>query len=474
MTQMNLIKLLRRTSLLFSTLFVMPWTQVMSADTPYIAVGKARARKVVLAFPSLQSQGPGAESAAKQIFTTFQTDIQFMEFARFLPEPAFPEKPQTGAVAFPPVRMSDWQSVGADFLLKAGLSKTEGNYALEFHLYDVKGSKEVLARRLLGAPNDIKTMAHTLANQVVEALTGQPGIFLTKIVMSCDRTGHKELYMMNIDGSEIKQLTSHRSIAFSPNWSPDNTKIVYSVYSRNRQNIKNIDLYEFNFINSTVRMISNRRGINSGASYSPDGQTLVLTMSFLGDPEIFLLDPKSLQAKRLTKSIGVDVDPIWSPDGTEVAFVSSRTGSSMIFKMKADGSGIQRLTFAGQYNATPSWSPQGNKIVFAGWIDHSFDIFIMNSDGTTIERLSKNQGNNEDPFFSPDGNFITFSSNRTGQKNIYVMNTDGTLVRRLTYGMGNCVSPKWSNVTKPTTPVPASPSGSRSAGILSTPVLAAQ
>jgi TolB protein len=280
---------------------------------------------------------------------------------------------------------------------------------------------------------------------VVEALTQQPGIFLTKIAMSCERNHRKEIYMMNFDGTDVKQVTQHHSIAFSPAWSPDGTKLAYSVYTKHRGNIKNIDLYEFNFATSSYRPLSNRKGINSGAAYMPDGSgRIALTMSFLGNPEIFLFNPANETVTRLTKSFGFDVDPIFSPDGKTIAFASSRSGQPMIYRMDADGSNVKRLTYAGHYNATPTWSPINNKIGFAGDIDGHFDIFIMNPDGTNIERLTKNQGNNEDPFFSPDGNFLVFSSNRTGQSNIYVMNVDGTFVKRLTYGLGNCAAPKWS------------------------------
>src|SRR5262249_39065560 len=151
-------------------------------------------------------------------------------------------------------------------------------------------------------------------------------------------------------------------ISFAPAWSPDGTRIAYSVFNRHPSNIKNIDLYEFDFRSSTYRLLSNRKGINSGASYSPDGKNIALTMSFLGNPEIFLLNPVQKTVTRMTNSLGFDVDPSWSPDGKFMSFVSSRTGAPMVFSMANDGTQVQRLTFAGKYNATPNWSPTNNKI----------------------------------------------------------------------------------------------------------------
>lgn len=416
--------------------------------TVYIPVGAARVKKTVLAFPEVRASGARESGFAKTIHETVTNDLAYMDIFQFMNSSAFIEDASKTGVTMGSFKFTDWSGIGVEFLVKSSLILDGSNLTLEGYLFDVHGGKQVLAKKLIGSQKEAKIVAHTFANSIVEALTGLPGIFLTKIAMVCDRTSKKEIYVMNFDGTDVKQVTRHRSISFSPAWSPDGSKIAYSLFNRHKNNVKNIDLYEFDFKTETVRLLSNRKGINSGVAYSPDGKKLALTMSFLGNPEIFLLNPDSNSVTRVTKSFGFDVDPAWSPDGKKIAFVSSRTGMPMVFSSSLDGSSVQRLTYAGRYNATPSWSPQNNKIAFAGWIDKHFDVFIMNPDGTNIERLTKDQGNNEDPFFSPDGTLVAFSSNRTGQQNVYVMNIDGTFVKRLTFGMGNCVAPKWSGLTK--------------------------
>ncbi len=405
------------------------------AQNTFIAVGTAKTKKTGLAFLDIQTTG-STQAYSEIIRTTITNDLLFMDAFKFADKAAFVGDPN---------KMSNWTTIGVEYLIQAKLSIENNALVLEARLTETTGGKDLINKRYVSLINESKTLAHTFANQIVETLTSLPGIFLTKITMVCDRTGKKEVYIMNYDGSDIRELTKHRSVTVGPNWSPDGTKIAYTVYAKHRDNTKNPDLYELDFRSNSIRLLSNRKGMNSGAAYSPDGGKIALTMHFLGNAEIFSMDANAPQSVvRLSKSFGNSVNPSWSPDGKKITFISDRAGAPMVYVMAADGGNVQRLTFAGKYNDSPSWSPQNNKIAFSGWIDKGFDVFIMNPDGTNIERLSKDTGSNEGPAFSPDGNFITFNSNRTGQDNIYVVNVDGTFTRRLTYGLGNCTSPKWS------------------------------
>ncbi len=420
-----------------------PVAPAASSAQPYIAVGQAKLRKTIIALPAFTASAGNARTVGQKALETVKTDLQYMESFQILDPSAYIDT--SSGVAPGSFQMSNWKSIQAEFVFKASVQPSDKGVAVEGYLYNVGTGNAVLTKRYLSSLGDVKTLGHTIANDIVKAVTGLPGIFLTKIAMVCDRTKSKEVYVMDFDGSNARQISHHRSITLSPAWSPDGTRVAYSLIAKNKKNVKNQNLYQFDFRTSRVKMLSDRAGINSGAHYHPDGKRIALTMSFLGNPEIFSFDPDTKSVTRLTNAAGVDVDPNWAPDGKKISFVSNRAGAPMVYRMNSDGSDVRRLTFAGSYNATPSWSPQDNKIAFAGWLDGRFDIFIMNTDGTNIERLTKNQGNNEDPSFSPDGNFVVFSSNRAAGKNIYVMNIDGTFVKRLTYGMGNCTSPRWSN-----------------------------
>lgn len=395
-----------------------------SSTAAYIAVGEAKTKRPYIKFDLQPASDPLAQTSLRDATDMVQTDLRFIDYFEFnLPE----------ATTVP------------DYVVKYSGDRKEKLMEITVELRQKDEASPILKKVYSFTPGLLKNTAHKIADELVERITGLPGVFRTKIVAVCDKKStKKELFVMDFDGSNARQVSHHRSVILTPAWNPTGDKLAYSVIAKNRKNIKNTNLYEYDLNTDKVKLLSNKLGINSGAHFHPDGNQIALTMSFLGNSEIFILNKTTKDVTRLTQSSGADVDPNFSPDGKMVSFVSDRAGSSMIYRMNADGSNVQRLTYAGKYNATPAWSPRNNKIAFASWIDGIFDIFLMNPDGTTLERLTKSQGNNEDPAFSPDGQWIVFSSNRAGQKNIYVMNLMGTSVKRLTYGLGDCTSPRWS------------------------------
>ena len=417
---------------------------VALADTPAITIniGEARTKKSIVAFPTLVAANDG-QGLLRSVREITMEDLAFSGLFDFLNPAAFVEDPSKAGVTPGSFKMTDWSSIGAEFVMK-GTGTVDGkNINLEIFLYSTASGKQMLAKRYKAGADSVRKVAHTISNDVMFALTGKKGPFTSKIAFVSDKTGRKEVYLMDYDGYNPIKLTSRFSHAMAPAWRPDGKQLVFTAVTKNNKNVRNHNLFEYDLPTGKIEMLSNKQGINSGAAYNPAGNMLALTMSFPGNPEIFTMNPDSKVATRLTNSFGLDVDPAWSPDGKQIAFVSDRSGRPMVYKMDASGANVQRLTYAGQYNATPTWSPEGNKMAFAGWDAGKFDIFIMNPDGSSIERLTKSMGNNEDPDFAPDGYFIVYSSNRKGKKNLYITNVDNTVHRQITSDFGNCEAPKW-------------------------------
>ncbi len=409
-----------------------------------VEVGQARVKRTIAAFPTIIATHD-AEGKLRSVREIAMTDLDFSGLFDFLNPAAFVEDSVKAGVLPGTFKMTDWSSIGAELVVKGKGSVDATGITLEIYVYAAHSGKQLLAKRYKSNEDSIRKMAHTVSNDVLFALTGKKGPFTSKIAFVSDRTGKKEIYVMDYDGSNPIKVTSRFAHAMSPAWSRDGKQLVFTALTKNSRNVRNHNLFVYDLPTGKINMLSNRQGINSGAVFSPVGRQIALTMSFPGNAEIFLMDPDTKVVQRLTNSFGLDVDPSWSPDGKHLAFVSDRSGRPMIYKMEANGANVQRLTFAGYYNATPSWSPVGGKLVFAGWDAGKFDIFLMNVDGTNIERLTKNMGDNEDPDFAPDGYFIAYSSNRKGKRNLYITNVDNTVHRQITSDFGNCESPRWSN-----------------------------
>lgn len=445
---MTLMTLLKKHTviayLLFCCTTLVP--QKIFAQTSYIPVGEAKLKKTSLGI-STKSQGAASPHVAL-IQSTLEADYTFLDLFKIYPASQFP---QTTLQKTEDLQYSLWKKTGLDYLTWLNAVPEGGSrIAVEAYVFSFASEKPIFGKRYRVDTSEVKTLARTIGDDIIQAITGKKGILNTRIAMVCSKSGKKEIYTTAFDGSDIKQITHLRSLTQGPAWSPDGKKIAFSVINRHANNIKNIDLYELSLATHQLNLLSNRTGINSGANYSPDGKELALTMSFNGNPDIYILNLETKQARAFTKSLGFDVDPKFSPDGKSIAFVSSRPGKPMLYLASlTNPNNPKRLTYAGNYNATPSWSPEGKKIAFAGWLDGHFDLFTIHVATNQIDRLTKDEGNNEDPSYSPDGNYLVFSSNRSQGKNIWIMSTDASFSKRLTFNMGECVAPQWSPYLTP-------------------------
>lgn len=430
----------------------------------YIKIGQANLKKSLMAIPSFQFAGsPGTAkngmAAGKELFDTFRNDMDASGYFELQKPEAFLEdvskvglKPapgEPGGFSF-----SSWKQIGTEFLVRVGYRVNGSEMSVDTYLYHVPQAKLVIGKSYSGKTSDVRTIAHTFANDVIKALTGLKGVFLSNIVVSrSTRPQEKEIFIMDWDGANPRQVTRHNTIAQSPTWSFDGRKIAYSAFTYHpREKTRNLDLFIYDVTTGKRSVVSYQRGINSGASFMPDNRNLLLTISNAGNPDIYKMSIDGLNKTRITASRPgeMNVEPAISPDGRKIAFSSTRSGRPHIYVMNADGSNPQRLTLAGVYNSTPAWSPDGKRIAFAGFDSDHFDIFVMDSDGTNMVRITSakkpngKMANNEDPTFSPDGRLVLFRSDRTGKYQLYVATVDGESERRITFDNHEYFKPRWS------------------------------
>ena len=332
---------------------------------------------------------------------------------------------------------SDWRIIGTEYLVKGSL-QDQGNdlVVMEFRLYDVVKAEFILGKKYKGKRIDIALMTRTFAGEILLALTGEGGIFSTRIAFIMKKGNNSDLFSVNFDGSGLVREREGKNILMSPRWSPDGRYLSFTSFEDG-----NPDFFVKDMVHSTVAKISSYKGINLSGGWSPSGRKVLLTLSKDGNEEIYVLDFANSLVQRLTSSFAIDVSPVWSPDGGKIAFVSNRSGSPQIYIMGADGSNVRRLTFEGNYNTSPAWSPKGDRIAYEGRVDGRFQIFTIGVEGENVKQLTFGDHDNYSPTWSPDGRYIAFNQSR---KTICVMNANGSNVRKLFEGKGDSVLPYWS------------------------------
>ena len=300
------------------------------------------------------------------------------------------------------------------------------------------GTGEVaLERTYPFADATLRETMHRFVDDVLEALTGERGVAETKIAYVRQDGRVKEIWMMDYDGENRRQITHDRSLALSPSWAPWGSELAFTTFKRG-----NPDLYLFDLNRGASSPFSTRPGLNTAPNYSPDGKWIACTLSRDGNAEIYLISRDAQTAKRLTRNTVIDTSPSFSPTGREVLFTSNRTGSPQIFVMDLDGLNQRLVTIEGSYNDSPQWSPKGDKVCYAARHDGIFDVIVMDANGSNPIQITSNAGHNENPHWSPDGRKIVFSSSREGKRQIFMMNADGSDVVRLT-GDGESFNPSW-------------------------------
>jgi TolB protein len=340
-----------------------------------------------------------------------------------------------------------YRSLRNELVLTTDVRQEEGKLVLEGRVFDLESGQVVVGKRYRGVPTAARRIAHTFADEIVLFFSGRPGLAMTSIAFASDRSGNKEVYLMDWDGANQRPITGHKSISLSPGWSPTGKELAYVSYFSGSPGIYLVDLASGN----KTPVITNGT-LNISPSFSPDGSKMAFARSIgQGNTEIFVSNRDGSGLRQLTHASGIDTNPAWSPNSRDIAFTSSRTGTPQIYIMDAEGTNLRRATFEGNYNDGASWSPDGTRIVYASRRRGVFDVAI--ADVVTLESrlLTNSGGSHETPSFSPDGRKIVFASKRSSssqsETQIFVMDSNGSNIRQLT-NQGNNSAPDWSRFSR--------------------------
>jgi TolB protein len=402
----------------------------------YINIDSPQIRRFYLALPAIKDLGQFPQGMKEEVEKTLTQDLIMADLFYLMEKVKLPQ--QAVYITEGNVDFGVWKDTGAEFLLSVGLKADGDAISIEFRLFDVVQGVYIAGKRYRAPQGEVRGMVHKMVDEVIQQLTGERGIFQTKIAFVTDRTGNKEIALMDVDGRSENMVTHNGSINLSPAWHPDGRSLLYTCFQR-----RNLDLYQVFISTGRTVLLSGVAGLNAAPAWSPDGKRIALMMRGKDNTEINLLDSQGKDPSQLTHSWDNKASPAWSPDEKEIAFVSDRSGSPQIYILDLATRKLRKLTYEGSYNCSPAWSPKGDKIAFARQEEGGFQIYTIRPDGTDVKRLTR-EGSNEDPSWAPNGRHIAFASRKGGNYDIYMMTADGGGPWRVTTSGFNETEPAWS------------------------------
>ncbi|HEY7405823.1 MAG TPA: translocation protein TolB [Candidatus Angelobacter sp.] len=441
--------MLRKTGLLFLfLLLLLPLTQAIAQD--WIRTGTNRGAPIRLAVPDFKPSGSDPQNAPLlSVFNdTLWSDLDnagiFDMVAKSFYPAAQPGQPSE-------MKLDAWGNapVNAAMVAFGNLGVNAGKVDVQGWLFDAKNASfpQVLGKQYRedATPDKARLIAHRFADEIIFRLGGGiPGIAESQIYFVSLRSGTKEIWSMDYDGANQKQITKLGSVALSPRISPDGSRLAFSGLTHDSWQIL---MYSMD-LGRTVAF-PRYSGDNFSPAWSSDGTKIAFSSSMhSGLSEIFVADASGANARRLSTGKG-DVSPVFNPKTNgQIAWVSGRTGLPQIYVMDADGSNVQKMTDQG-YAVSPAWSPNGLLLAFS-WVRNygpgvlgGQDIYLMDIASRQIVQLTHDGGRNDFPSWSPDGRHIVFQSNRSGTEQIWSVLADGTHLQQLTR-QGRNSQPNWS------------------------------
>jgi TolB protein len=392
-----------------------------------VEISGVGATQIPLALGAFKGEAPGQVSLSSVI----RADLERSGVFRSLDAPA-------GLDERSRLPQQEVRAQGADALLAGSVNRlADGTFDVRYRLWDAVKGAELKARALTVPAADMRLAAHRIADEVFETLTGDKGVFATRIAY-VSRSGRQfALHVTDADGEGGQVALRSSEPIISPAWSPNGRDIAYVSFESQKAVVCVQDV-----ATGKRTMVANFRGSNSAPAWSPDGSELAVTLSRDAPAQIYVMPRAGGAPRRLTTSPAIDTEPVFSPDGRQVYFVSDRGGGPQIYRVLSAGGQAERVTFSGSYNISPALSPDGRTLAYINRNGSAFRLTTLVLANGIVQTLSDTV-DDESPSFAPNGRLIVFATRAQGRDVLMTTTLDGKIKTRLLSSGADMREPAW-------------------------------
>lgn len=339
----------------------------------------------------------------------------------------------------------DWKALGAQYVMVGNITPAGGRLQIQYALFNVATEQQVLTGNVSGTNDHLRDMAHYIADQSFEKLTGIKGAFSTRMLyVTAERFSENNtrytLQRSDYDGARAVTLLQSREPILSPRFAPDGKRIAYVSFEQKRPRIfvQHIDT-------GRREQITNFEGLNGAPAWSPDGSKLAFVLSKDGNPEIYVINLASRQLSRVTNDSSIDTEPFFGKDGSTLYFTSDRGGKPQIYKTNINGGGAERVTFVGNYNANPKLSADEKTLVMIHRQDGftNFKVAVQDLARGSVKILT-DSNLDESPTVAPNGTMVIYATRQQGRGVLMLVSINGRVRLPLPTAQGEVREPSWS------------------------------
>ena len=413
-----------------------------NAERLNIDITQGNFQPIPIAVHGFVPSDPSGSSADNTLSSVISNDLSSTGLFNLISKSAFLERLAPGQVE---PTFASWSQIGSQALVTGSVRSNGAGYQIEFRLWDVLSGQQIAGMAYTTTEKGLRRVAHQIADQIYERLTGEKGYFDSRIVYVAESGPKnrriKQLAIMDQDGANHQYITGGKSLVLTPRFTPSQQKIIYLSYSMGAPKVRTLEIET-----GRESIIGNFPGMTFAPRYSADGSKLLMSVAQNGNTDIYETNVGSGSSHKLTNDPAIDTTPSYSPDGSQIVFSSDRGGVEQLYIMNADGSGVKRISFGKGKYGTPVWSPRGDFIAFTKQAG-GFSIGIIRPDGSG-ERLLTNSYMDEGPTWSPNGRVIMFArGDRSGRSRLFSVDITGYNERQIPTP-GDASDPTWSPLLK--------------------------